>query len=1543
MNEKDLFTTLTNYLISDEYIHCFLIILEYIAFIFPSCINASIKIKHFNSTQEQFQLLNLWMERVNVLNYYYYYLPEILHFVVLGFMLFVFICFIVISFIGLSKHHKAFIPQKILVIFIDIVMFRYFSILPLSYFANIIISLLFRNSFNFNILSAFLIIPFSFYIVLGLNYIKQQIVFVNISNPLLVGNPRNHYYPYDTLSVYYDLNIFFLKLMISLEYNYVNKALNINYIAITLNSIIIILSLLLFAQFSLRHFAFYFKVSFFYSNIKQNYLRNAISTFNCIISIYCLLFFDAINSVINLLLLLLISINVTIVIIYIEHNEVIKAVLQAQTLSYEMIFLMMINDIKMPSFIFNYKQMQNSVYTNHKKDCWKAQCPLRGIFSENYDKNTMAFYKYLNKSKGIQSPLKEITKLFYYKLHNKSFKFFRYYYSLISKYKVIDKKYLLQLKHLVDLLILKEDTNQYVFLNNIVENSLLDKSIEQLLQNMIDFFNSNIELKKPETVISLSFELRNVINKFKELIQQNKQTMNKIVLSNEEDSKAITSVLTYNIMIIQYVLENLINHSFSELPTFHIEQNEDYFDAHYITDNVLISSKDLLSVGTQDIQILKVTGELSRINTEHINYLSELFPHCIKQIGIDLFNDQLKLNDNQHKSFSFPIPFKSVSFNVEYTFGVIELLERNIFLTFGQYNKGKKSCAVLDLSDQTKIELLLFSNEILDVLKLRKKWIAYLHGKFIRFYMNDIFSQCEIQGENKQSIQCEFDAKFFLQNSHYIFDELIRNPEIKSNPLKQKKVNQTIENNSTGIKLTFNKIKQINDTIYLYYVNSKNNKKQAVNSLNDQSITKNNLNEALYESTMFNNFQSTTSMSQAVSGSSLDYGKSSSFSSKENSLDTLIKNKIKKEAKYLNIFSILMISLNILLIIICIIFLCLQIIQSEELAALNDFLFTFINIRNCMVGDFIALISSVCFAERPEFIGKCENGMNAFEKYFKELNNITVDINIVDYLEAEIIFKADRCLNTFSEFNGFVYSYNTKFSTLLQNTLDYYDFDDMDNNEIQFNKRTISLEEGVKNFLNTMFYLGHKNNHYTQVPIYFITYDKGIYSFKNIPKQELSLIQKEIYKGLFNFIYFYVLFNKIENDIKNVISSLNKTTNTLTCFFMLIIPFLNFILSFLCKQLLSKAYFLFKVLIYNIMTQYENNKEFASVLKTKLQAFISLVKLYQKNPNKLIKKIEKTKTAYIKQKRNKIDHHHIMLITPTENQSEKNYKTISFGNYFYFFIFKTLIVALVFIFIFFFCILLAFGIIILDILHKNLSISVYVTLQYDFENRLYNIYALSTLARIGNFTEENIAYVFEEQRHDGVFNYLLGYTSYEIKQISIYKSENPKLYNSLDNQVRYDCDYMFIDLNDSYLSDISTQLEFDYNKFATNVCSAFNILSLPNCQFLLNDLIVRNTFIVNQHVGNDYSSLYYSLNTIKFRELSLLYLFAFRPYYSYYRRFVIMPVIASNFNSYIILVSILLCVIIGLETLLFFIVKWLVINKILVIQNNLYLFNNCLE
>ena len=784
--------------------------------------------------------------------------------------------------------------------------------------------------------------------------------------------------------------------------------------------------------------------------------------------------------------------------------------------------------------------------------------------------------------------------------------------------------------------------------------STVNKDLTDTLVLINDFISLPNEMKYFSHFFKLSQSLKKLSDDLLSLITETESNTDNNI--HHKTKKLIISIHKYNLILNRFVVEKLLNKVFIMLSYFDIESLEDIIQLHYSKDKFLMLGMDFKN---DPGELIGSKFKVIKCGKEMITYKShdllDMFPKIFQIAGLQTFLKLLKKYDQSEMEFDF-LYKSSLTSEVEYLkylFKVSPNLVDHYLFIYGFYiNDYKRVMAVLE-QDDNDYSLVTISHDMKAVLFLETEWLDVLAMNQKYILLSQIFRTFIKLDEdnNTNSYEGILDYKYYISNMKQYLKVIVEYYEQnnKSKELLNKTVEKLHSRSNLSVKFKFSflfDIKQGKNRKCKIFSISLSNRHTTQGKdlfdtfhLEDSSIkrdTKSETNQYVkkYETAVNSVSSQTLTRGNSQSGGSSLKGRLGAMmnfiSDEQNAVND---NKLRKIQKIFSIFSLVIIVLNVVIILLCIVFLVVAITSAHRLTTINKLYFKFKDVRIFFNHNFLTIFANACICPSIECNDKCYINFNRFWEKLSTKYELDSSLHLRTYLLAELEPKVDSLQTTFEEFLQDIYSLNDdKLLTTVTNTLEYKIMNIV-NNKIETNEIYISFNEGIKRIIASMTALAYDQNESFNRPIAILNYTTTGNYFLSLSEsyiQTITDIEKDLYSLVSNYIHYSFAYEKGELEIENAYRQLSKRTKQILISFMIAIIICNILLCcFCCFYIFIVKEFLINFIL-RILTILQN-QDFLKFYKEKIDNLLIITRLYEKNPNDLIKQIKKIELVQLKQ------------------------------------------------------------------------------------------------------------------------------------------------------------------------------------------------------------------------------------------------------------------------------------------------------------------------
>ena len=1614
-NNHALYEIIIQYTVSNTVVHSLLILIEYFVCILPYSVSSVHRINCFKQLYTYHfidKYLSIYsrikyelIDKNNVYSSPYYFI--ILSVNVISLALFV------VMRIFYKRRNTISIIEKILVNYYNIIYFRYFSFLFLDVNVFAFLSFLVNKSlYDHAFVSVLLLLFLSFYYIIHFLFILNYSIYFRISNHKVLKNPLN--YPYDPFSYHYEKLFFIYKMIIAFESNYIylNNG-KVSYITVFFNGLIIVYGIFLFLDIVIPNLFKNVNVIATYTNSTLNNIRKFCLSVNCYIIIISLLFqkvninyFDIALTILGLLC------GFTFCFCVWNYYEKPTILYNPQCIEEELI-LYVFSNYQEKNNKDNKEQiieLQDIIITNiqtfHLTHCNNKEC-LACELIKNNDENVfeklLKIYLITQKKKTFKYYL---ILLLYHKIQNNIYQFFKNYFVLINESRLKTPIILRNtIIFYVNCQLAKENISTHTFLYDNFNISKFNSKLKKCLDSIKVFINQSIELKTADRVITISKELNflqedliKIINKMDLKVggsanEGNTYKDKEVSKMIDQNKKNIASVCQYNLTISRFILETLLNTRFVQLNPLNIEILEDYFSYHFQNDKIIILSYNLNYVKNKinkAFTVIKITGYDDNSNTSLCDY----FPKTLQKEGIKKLFKEIKYYKNGETGlFEYVILKNNYLEYIKYNFELASTIINNSLILYGHYSLDHDKLIILKNNkiehNIGNLEILNFSRIIGQLFLLKPSYLEIINKNStkrvtLKLLFKNIVSQDKTfqeiidEEEDKKptsdfcdQFRGEFSYEYLKTNLVPIFDSIqnvFLGEEYEKYQNELNKIKETLKKRqSRHFVLLFTKKMEINQNHCLYSVSFassgntflfKNTRasKQGTFDMNDIS----NLEEEIVD-TDNNNFFKDYNLIQfsnsSVNEQSISDRVSSTLinSTKSEREDNTTKEMIKTETRNLTIMSYISLSLNIILIFICFIFLITQINQTSDLKTVNNLFVNFKTLKADFGKVFSSVLSQICLGPTP-LHKTCENPFQEFISDYQHNKLKFEDYDVFDYFLHETKFNINALKELYSLFKRKLYDYkDNNFLAILDSEVVYFSFEQKPG-ELVLLTETKGFDNAIMTFINSLLIIIDEINEgksFREVPLKFITLIDKTLLLENIQNQNLNHLQHELYKIFSNFINFSLGFNYGVEIIESRFNHLRNSNNVLTwCFIFLLIGF-NLILTMINTKNIQIATTVFKKIICTVFYKFES-PEFKEYLLKKIDNLIDLSYLYSKQPSIIIKQITKTQKRLSRQETKKgkeakkVSQEYDIKQKSQEEQmfiqsiNKKSYQMLYFHKEIMFPLYlKNTLFFSVYIIVIAIC----------DIVLVSNFSHVFQYFDYSIANinlytSIYSDFSLTYVNRLLNITDENLAEILKQKiEEDGIVNFFLRNSLEYYSQVKHLRKKRG--YKSIGEYLSTTCQGLYETIEDESILSYHTLngLTSSDKKYKLQqlACEELHLLLYDEAIFSFEDYFTVLQNIHNKSKSKKYEDMYKLITDHELYSAYLHIVFFFRPILSFYLNKVLTPNILHQFQNYVRYVWIYLILNIIFEIILFVLNKKLIVGELNIIKNDLLLFDKCVS
>lgn len=1411
------------------------------------------------------------------------------------------------------------------------------------------------------------------YIIDVYNHITINCVILQLENKKITNQVMN--YPYDwCFSMPHDIIMLGLKIICSIEAAYFNSVTLefIQFLMFSLN-LLIVLYITLYVFYLCYNTIIHIRLEWFAFNRLLVFLRIGIVLFIWYSIIFHLLFLN--SSSLNALIfsIILMSLLWSIISICFLWKIIIpNSLYNGKIQLIKMVFVLSITSIPSSFKIDHYRLITSFEF---KYNIWFKKTSLSSLkpnlFSiQNQLMHIFIIYNILkekqtkskkNTHEVINHIYSDIIQLLYYFTKGNTLQYFCYSNNIIKKYSTKQKSITENVHLLVDVLLTKCDNDdELVIFNDLFKGTKLDHIIDKALISMKEVIQSPKEMMKPIIFYRLSHEISKLKLCAKTIVNQINLNDNKNIA--DVSTRNMIQVNNYCLLIHRYLIETLTNEVLFQDNRLDSDLLKDFLSFHFVQDKTLVLSTPIAKLEMTETIAL---SNIIKCGNEMIKYkghpMTMIFPQKFRKEGIRLFSQKLCQYISEDSSNSFisanistiaseqNAPFQFIMNSVVssyvdlfvYSFKIIPTIINNEMIINGVYSSNDK--IILIFKEELDGELILetFSPSVQNLLIINPEWVEFLNSHSIVITFSELFhkSTMKSQKDGQHEYDCQFSYQIFLKHllAMQNFEDLI---------LLFKKKNPTIDFKAQLLQAKETKFNVVHlQLFYLFTISERY--RYLVYSIVSAKVLKT-IRKSLgtnddfeIENNIFNLYQTTNTMTN------------SSVSSTTLSTSDILK-KRKPFGKYSNTiaetfekFSYLILLFLSFIIIVCIIFLIIQIIQSQSLYKVNTLYYKFKTLQIFFSHSFLNVFSNICIAEQKSDV--CSNAYQDYSRTMQKLFDLPEKFSTRDYVVNAIGFLINNLQGLYNSYNDNIHAYGDQtLIDILLTKMNYIMIRQLDN-DLKQEVIQITLEEGLKKFINSLAILNQAKDNFDapQYSFHIITVKLLNVDFNNVLNKNLNEVQTEIYKICMNYINYSSGFASGESKLIDLYNKREKVKKMILYLYIILVLILHFILAILCRWILIIVQQLLTSIISEIIEEL-NTKEVKTYLVSKLDILSTLNKLYIENPNSLFKKQAKARKDLIKSfgfLKGKKDNNN-----PDNRTNDKGYlthlQTIEKSNLVKQSEMKILLMPVLLkvygLFILFFSCVIVFNVFLLHSFSDVMLINNYVLSHIGLESQLYDNIALLQIITLVNLTQTNLAAELGiENSSDGILNMKIRHGGKFKDHIFNQERNHPTMFPPTSSFFNYNCHDIFNLVSDNVTISVGQYLSVDYLYYQIKLCEKFKLTSLDNFEYMYNEHNLRSQLLQDYLKTFSYDELYNFNEQFDFFDVFTLTILIIRPLKAYINEKILYKKIDKAFKQFIFVISGYLAFNIIGDILIFLIIKIVVLGKINSIHLNFLNLNKC--
>ena len=690
-----------------------------------------------------------------------------------------------------------------------------------------------------------------------------------------------------------------------------------------------------------------------------------------------------------------------------------------------------------------------------------------------------------------------------------------------------------------------------------------------------------------------------------------------------------------------------------------------------------------------------------------------------------------------------------------------------------------------------------------------------------------------------------------------------------------------------------------------------------------------------------NTFESTSQTVDSISKRDLT---SNNMNHNKDKRYKLIQNRFITIVKFTFIFCMVIIIYNIVALII-------ELKYNDKLITIYDVYTELRAINRLFYNVATSILAVICIGVSPQST-EC---INYYKQYNIEFNNkYNITYYSFEYSVYENRLKVQNFGELLTKFKQSIFNLHDKEANDLLNKELTHSSLSLNGKELQIIDKNISFINALDLMFNS-FTIMLNEDAYVHEPVYVFTLNG--YNFTNIyNKHNLTRTQLEYYTCVMNYQKYLLKWVEAQQLFSNHSISMLKLIKLLVVCFLLISFIFHLLLIILLYNFIRNFENIFIMNTNQLMTKF-TNEIYLNFYKTKYNNLALLVKIFQKNPNVIIKELQEAYDTFIREtnefkkaqvvkkdnftslilgeKENELKNI-FQLQTNTEGKSNNNevkeyfrlgeYRKISYK----FFI-------LIYLILFYFIVtVVVFILIWIKQLDKTIIGFSIIT-----ENTIsacsgYNIFALCQLMLLTNQTHEEISTVMESD-DPRYINYESSRSIKSIISLEEYRKTLGGLIKTTNDFLDLNCDTFYSDLNDSRYEVIDKEHpQYKYRELFPPFCKLFGIHQYKDDLLFYKSVFYEiNKFANNINSRKEYKDVVYFLEKSNLFFMCDLQFLLYRPFRTWFNDVVYTDAIQRSIQQEKTLLYLILVISIVSEGLIFGLLYFTVFQKLKFLNHRL--------
>lgn len=959
------------------------------------------------------------------------------------------------------------------------------------------------------------------------------------------------------------------------------------------------------------------------------------------------------------------------------------------------------------------------------------------------------------------------------------------------------------------------------------------EKLNDILLSFIDDFENflHYSIKSPENVIKIS-------EKYDSLIK-NKQAIEFFPKNIQE--------YDYQQVIFRYVYELITKNTLPEAHEYDITSLYDLIDLRYKNDQIILI-KYLFKANSS--YIIKAGGAIkSNINKP----FESIFPNTFKLYGLNVFIDQLYKNNfkDEKNVFEFVVKNLNEDYNLyneafQMKYVLYPAIETDEMIIAGSFIIEYEDILVFEKNAIRDSSLVSFSKRLEYFFGISPLEIQNFKSNGKIFTFTQLFQKKLIK-DNEYGYTFNFNTYISLLNDYLEENNTDSNEEMIEKITKLKQTANTNQIKPVQLEEKF-AVTTEHLTYVIYFIKTdkmKDYKKDKETTFNQTIQNHNQMYN--YHNTCFDNV-SMSCTSSVSSNSSRFYTKINT--KKVSSIE-------KKGVKTINFFVRIITGFNLLLVVLCFIFLGLEINYDQQFQTLFFLFQKYKDFKIGMENESLKVLSNICFGyiQNPEN-ANCYNVYTFYSRTYQILYPSMKQYPLIkDVVLSELKVGLENIKSSFTEFQTEIYRLNLEeIKDLYTYMTPMLTFISGKDGEVEVMITNNSFFESIHLYQNYFSQI-IGNNILETTQINFINMNYKTYQIDpgKININILSQDQKNIYHVIINYPLIQTAIDKCEIMIESGFEKYLLSIEQILIVFTVLLVFLHCILVIICfnfiknyKKVIHEDYCKVLLII--------SSPKYTQFITKQLANIKVLMQLYDEKPSSIMSNISFEQEIYKKNKKEEIKQIQKSKNTQIPNlhlDNQKIYDSIIA-------VFRKILLVTFISYIIFFIVIFA---ILFAVLQKLKDLVQYNSINSKIDNYIYDNLNANQFLLLTNMTAyelSSLIYNDESMNYiqEGIAQY---YLNLELLEVFLRKHSD---YQFIEETMNLTCGNL-IEFKDKIVNASEKELGVDLSQFIIELCSNTPIMKYNSEIIVQKEICYTMKKIANYPTKMNYQSkLNYLRNAI---------------------------------------------------------------------------------